>query len=190
MTIVRMTFKALVEKGSDTDLLREMMSYVASRMMAVEVEGLTGATRSCAAWRRHDAVIVAVGANTDGRREVLGMAVGPSKAEPFWTRFLRSLTTRGLRGVKHLISDAHVGLKAAAAKVIGSSWQRCRVHLHSATLSSTSASNNVRWWPPPSAPISFKRPKTMRTRNGASCQRHASRMSPIDFATAFRDSLC
>ena len=74
------------------------------------------------------AVIIAVAVNTDGRREVLGMAVGPSEAEPFWTAFLRSLTRRGLRGVKLVISDAHEGLKAAAAKVLGASWQRCRVH--------------------------------------------------------------
>jgi putative transposase len=74
------------------------------------------------------AVIIAVGVNTDGRREVLGLAIGPSEAEPFWTAFLRSLTERGLRGVKLIISDAHVGLKAAAAKVFAASWQRCRVH--------------------------------------------------------------
>src|SRR5262249_42154699 len=53
------------------------------------------------------AVIIAVGANADGRREVLGMEVGPSEAEPFWTKFLRSLTGRGLRGVKLVISDSH-----------------------------------------------------------------------------------
>jgi putative transposase len=74
------------------------------------------------------AVIIAVAVNTDGRREVLGMAVGPSEAEPFWTKFLRSLTRRGLRGVKLVISDAHEGLKAAAAKVLSATWQRCRVH--------------------------------------------------------------
>jgi transposase-like protein len=74
------------------------------------------------------AVIIAVGVNTDGRREVLGLEVGPSEAEPFWTKFLRSLTRRGLRGVKLVISDAHEGLKKAAAKVLGSTWQRCRVH--------------------------------------------------------------
>ena len=61
------------------------------------------------------AVIIAVAVNTDGVREVLGMAVGPSEAEPFWSDFLRSLTRRGLRGVKLVISDAHEGLKAAAA---------------------------------------------------------------------------
>ncbi len=74
------------------------------------------------------ATIIAVAVNSEGRREVLGMATGPSEAEPFWTQFLRSLTRRGLRGVKLVISDAHEGLKAAAAKVLKASWQRCRVH--------------------------------------------------------------
>jgi putative transposase len=74
------------------------------------------------------AVIVAVGVNTDGRREVLGMTVGHSEAEPFWVEFLRSLARRGLRGVKLVTSDAHEGLKAAIAKVLGATWQRCRVH--------------------------------------------------------------
>jgi transposase-like protein len=250
MTIDRMTLKALVEKGSDDDLLREMMAYVANRMMDLEVESLTGAAhgqRSPArtnhrngyrerAWetragtidleipklrkgsyfpafleprrasekaltavvqeayvhgvstrsvddlvkamgmtgisksqvsrlcaeideRVHAflnrpiegswpylwidatyvkvrqagrivsvAVIIAVAVNTDGRREVLGMEVGPSEAEPFWTAFLRSLTRRGLRGVKLVISDSHEGLKKAAAKVLSATWQRCRVH--------------------------------------------------------------
>ena len=74
------------------------------------------------------AVIVAVAVNSDGRREVLGMAIGASEAETFWTAFLRTLARRGLRGVKLVISDAHEGLKAAVAKVLHASWQRCRVH--------------------------------------------------------------
>ena len=74
------------------------------------------------------AVILAVGVNTDGTRELLGLAVGPSEAEPFWTEFLRSLSRRGLRGVKLVISDSHAGLKAAIAKVFKATWQRCRVH--------------------------------------------------------------
>jgi putative transposase len=249
MTIDRMTLKALVEKGSDDDLLREMMTYVANRMMDLEVENVTGAVhgeRSPArinhrngyrqrAWqtrvgtvdleipklrkgsyfpaflepRRASekalaaviqeayvhgvstrsvddlvkamgmtgisksqvsrlcseidervqaflsrpiegswpylwidatyvkvreagrivsvAVIIAVAVNTDGRREVLGLEVGPSEAEPFWTKFLRSLTRRGLRGVKLVISDAHEGLKKATSKVLSATWQRCRV---------------------------------------------------------------
>jgi putative transposase len=74
------------------------------------------------------AVIIAVGVNDDGRREILGMTVGVSEAETFWTEFLRSLARRGLRGVKLAISDAHEGLKAAVAKVLHATWQRCRVH--------------------------------------------------------------
>ena len=74
------------------------------------------------------AVIVAVGVNTDGRREVLGMTIGHSEAEPFWVDFLRSLTRRGLRGVKLVVSDAHEGLKAAITKILSATWQRCRVH--------------------------------------------------------------
>ena len=250
MTIDRLHLAELIEKGSDTDLLREMMVFVANRMMDLDVEGLTGASygeRSDArtnqrngyrerpwhttigalpiaipklrkgsyfppfleARRTSDkaliaviqeayvhgvstrsvdelvkamglagisksqvlrlcaeidervktfltrpieglwpylwidatyvkvreggriisvAVIIAVGANADGRREVLGMAVGPSEAEPFWTKFLRSLTGRGLRGVKLVISDSHEGLKKAARKVFGATWQRCSVH--------------------------------------------------------------
>ncbi len=74
------------------------------------------------------AVIVAVGVNSDGRREVLGMSIGPSEAETFWTEFLRQLARRGLRGVKLVISDAHEGIKAAIGKVLHATWQRCRVH--------------------------------------------------------------
>jgi putative transposase len=74
------------------------------------------------------AVIVAVGVNSDGRREVLGLDIGPSEAETFWMGFLRKLARRGLRGVRLVISDAHEGIKAAAAKVLCATWQRCRVH--------------------------------------------------------------
>src|SRR5499427_8484166 len=74
------------------------------------------------------AVIVAVGVNSHGRREILGMDIGPSEAQTFWTEFLRKLARRGLRGVKLVISDAHEGIKAAVAKVLHASWQRCRVH--------------------------------------------------------------
>lgn len=74
------------------------------------------------------AVIIAVGVNSDGRREVLGMTIGHSEAEVFWTEFLRSLARRGLRGVKLVISDADEGIKASVAKVLSATWQRCRVH--------------------------------------------------------------
>ena len=245
-----MTLRALLEKSSDADLLREMIGFTAERLMAVEVEGLTGAAhgerspdrltyrngyreRSCetragtvalkipklrkgsyfpgfleprrmaekaltavvqeayiqgVSTRSVDdlvqamgmsgisksqvsrlcgeiddkiqsfldrplegdwpylwldatylkvrqaggivsvAVTVAVAVNDQGRREVLGMAIGASEAETFWTGFLRSLTRRGLRGVKLVIADDHKGLKAAATRILGATAQRCRVH--------------------------------------------------------------
>ena len=250
MTTEMMSLRALLEKSSDVDLLREMIGFAAQRLMALEVEGLTGAghgersaepinhrngyrdrdwetragtvelripklrkgsyfpafleprrmaekalaaviqeayvqgvstrsvdelvkamgmtgisksqvSRLCSEidgkiatfldrplegdwpyiWldatyvkARRDgrivsvAVIVAVGVNSDGRREVLGLAIGTSEAEVFWTDFLRKLARRGLRGVKLVVSDAHEGLKAAVAKVLNASWQRGRVH--------------------------------------------------------------
>jgi transposase-like protein len=74
------------------------------------------------------AAIIAVAANTDGRREIIGLGIGPSEAETFWSTFLKSLVKRGLRGVKLVISDAHDGLTAAITRVVGATWQRCRVH--------------------------------------------------------------
>lgn len=74
------------------------------------------------------AAIIAVAANTEGRREIIGLGIGPSEAETFWADFLKRLTKRGLRGIKLVISDAHEGLKAAIQRVIGATWQRCRVH--------------------------------------------------------------
>jgi len=75
------------------------------------------------------AVVVATGVAADGRREVLGFDVGDSEDGAFWTAFLRSLKTRGLTGVQLVISDSHTGLRQAIeAVLLGTSWQRCRVH--------------------------------------------------------------
>jgi transposase-like protein len=74
------------------------------------------------------AAIIAVAANTEGRREIIGLGVGPSEAETFWMDFLRSLKARGLDGVKLVVSDAHTGLKGAISRVFEATWQRCRVH--------------------------------------------------------------
>ncbi|HTW53532.1 MAG TPA: IS256 family transposase [Stellaceae bacterium] len=74
------------------------------------------------------AAIIAVAVNTEGKREIVGLHIGPSEAETFWSGFLRNLAKRGLKGVKLVISDAHEGLKAAIRRVFASSWQRCRVH--------------------------------------------------------------
>lgn len=74
------------------------------------------------------AAIIAVAANTEGRREIIGLGIGPSEAETFWTELLRSMRARGLGGVRLVISDAHTGLKAAIARVFEATWQRYRVH--------------------------------------------------------------
>jgi putative transposase len=75
------------------------------------------------------ATVVAVGVSDDGQRHVLGCDTGPSEDHVFWTRFLRDLVKRGLKGVRLVISDSHEGLKGAIAKVFPeASWQRCRVH--------------------------------------------------------------
>jgi transposase-like protein len=74
------------------------------------------------------AAIIAVAVNTEGKREIVGLHIGPSEAETFWSAFLRSLARRGLSGVKLVISDAHEGLKAAIRRVFHATWQRCRVH--------------------------------------------------------------
>lgn len=74
------------------------------------------------------AAIIAVATSTDGRREIVGLGLGPSEAEPFWSGFLRGLVKRGLKGVKLVVSDAHEGLRHAITRVLGATWQRCRVH--------------------------------------------------------------
>src|SRR5829696_43086 len=74
------------------------------------------------------AAIIAVACDAEGRREIVGLHIGPSEAETFWAGFLKSLVKRGLKGVRLVVSDAHEGLKAAIARVLGATWQRCRVH--------------------------------------------------------------
>jgi transposase-like protein len=73
-------------------------------------------------------VVIAHAVHETGRREIIGLDVGAAETEAFWTEFLRSLVARGLVGVQLAISDAHPGLKAAIARVLGSAWQRCTVH--------------------------------------------------------------
>src|SRR5690242_490506 len=93
------------------------------------------------------AAIIAVAVNTEGRREIVGLGIGPSEAEPFWSAFLKSLVKRGLNGVKLVISDAHEGLRLAITRVLGATWQRCRVHTIRAQ--STIFGRGIRapgWW--------------------------------------------
>jgi len=82
-----------------------------------------GAVVSCA-------VLLAVGVNTNGKREVLGLSVSLSEAETHWRDFLAGLQDRGLHGVRYVVSDDHAGLKAALqARLPGVPWQRCQFHL-------------------------------------------------------------
>ena len=205
MTGEKIALRELLEKGSDTSFLREIIGFAAERLMALETDSLCGAipgersaertnqrnryrnrdwqtrsvddlvksmgmggirksqvSRLCGdidervgaflGWpiegdwpyiwldaahvkvrRDHHivsvAAIVAVGVNTDGRCEVLGMTTGHSEAEPFWTKFFCSLALCGLHGVKLVVYVAHEGLKAAITKVLSATCQRCRVHL-------------------------------------------------------------
>jgi transposase-like protein len=76
------------------------------------------------------AVLTAIGINTDGMREVIGVSVSLSEAETHWRDFLKSLKKRGLSAVKFVSSDDHDGLKAALnAEFAGVIWQRCQCHL-------------------------------------------------------------
>jgi putative transposase len=77
---------------------------------------------------RHKALVIAYGVHETGRREVIGLDVGEAETEAFWREFLRGLVARGLAGVRLCVSDAHEGLKAAIAQVLGCPWQRCTVH--------------------------------------------------------------
>ena len=81
-------------------------------------------------------LVIAIGVNRNGDREVLGFDLGTAENGPFWKAFLESLTARGLHGVKLVISDAHPGLKEAIGQVFtGIPWQRCRVHFMRNVLS-------------------------------------------------------
>ena len=91
------------------------------------------------------ALVIAHGVHETGRREILSIDVGEAETEAFWTEFLRGLVARGLVGVQLAISDAHAGLKAAIAKVLGCAWQRCTVHFL-ATASATPARTSTACW--------------------------------------------
>jgi transposase-like protein len=119
---------AEVAAFADRDLAEQAFPYVFldATYCKARIGGGKGGKGSRVA---SQAVVVATGVSADGRREVLGFAVGDSEDGAFWTAFLRSLKARGLHGTALVISDAHTGLKAAiAAVMIGASWQRCRVH--------------------------------------------------------------
>ena len=74
------------------------------------------------------ALVIAYSVHETGRREVIGLDIGEIETEAFWVAFLRSLRERGLTGVRLCVSDEHLGLKAAIARVLACPWQRCTVH--------------------------------------------------------------
>jgi transposase-like protein len=123
------------------------------------------------------AAIIAVAVDTEGRREIVGLGLGPSEAEPFWSTFLRGLLRRGLAGVRLVVSDAHEGLKAAAAKVLGATWQRCRVHWMRNALAHWPRASR-RWSPPPFARRSSSPTRTARGRCGGRWPTSCARAGP------------
>ena len=115
------------------------------------------------------AAIIAVAVDAEGRREIVGLGLGPSEAEPFWSTFLKGLVRRGLKGVRLVVSDAHEGLKHAIAKVLGAAWQRCRVHWMRNALAHVPierSQHSRRWSPPRSARRSCKPTRTRPARSG------------------------
>lgn len=143
------------------------------------------------------AAIIAVAANTESRREIIGLGIGPSEAETFWTEFLRSLKARGLNGVKLVISDAHTGLRAVVARVFEATWQRCHVHWMSDALAvrhrartdgasmAHSRTGNTPSWPPLSGRHSISRTESMLAPRFAT----AGPSSPISCTTSEHDVL-
>jgi putative transposase len=88
--------------------------------------------------------VIATAVNAEGRREIIGFDIVTTESTPAWTAFLRSLVARGLTGVELVISDAHGGIKAAIAAVLGgASWQRCRTHFRANLATRVPKSN----WP-------------------------------------------
>lgn len=104
------------------------------------------------------AAILAIGVNTDGRREVLGLGLRLSEAETFWNEILRSFTCRGLRGVKLAISDARLGLKAAS-KVLDATFQCRRVHCMTNPLACLGKAHQTMVAPPSASPLPRSLPR-------------------------------
>ena len=90
---------------------------------------------------RSTTVMLAVGINTDGQREILGLETAFSETEEGWRRFIRGLKERGLSGVELATSDAHPGLIQALREAFpGLIWQRCQAHFRRNVLDQTPSS--------------------------------------------------
>jgi transposase-like protein len=142
MTDDKIALQELLEKSSDASLLREMIGFAAQRLMALETDALCGAGHGERTAERINQRNGFRDRDWETRAGTVELRIPKLRkgsyfpgfleprrmAETFWTDFLRSLARRGLRGVKLVISDGHEGIKAAAARVLNASWQRCRVH--------------------------------------------------------------
>ena len=112
--------------GEMTDTIRTSLEWVLQQLIEAEAAYLKGRVRGRVVSR---AVVVATGVTSTGDREVLGVEVGDSEDQAFWAAFFKGLRSRGLGGVQLVISDHHLGLKAAIAAVfVGAAWQRSSVH--------------------------------------------------------------
>src|SRR5829696_1631504 len=108
----------------------------------------------------HRAVVVAYGVDQSGQREVLGLDVGAAETEAFWREFLRGLVRRGLAGVQLVVSDAHEGLKAAIAQVLGAPGSAAR-----------STSSGMSWATVPRTCSSWSAPRSVRSSGPATSRR-------------------
>jgi hypothetical protein len=118
-----------------------------------------------------------VAVTTEGRREIIGLGLGPSEAEPFWSTFLKGLVKRGLKGVKLVISDAHDGLRHAITRVLGVTWQRCRVHWMRNALAHVPKGQHP-WSPPRSDKPFFNPMPRPRSRPGGTLPIGSGRGGP------------
>ncbi len=127
--------------GADTGISRSEVSRICADL---DEEVAAFRDRTLAEQAFPYVFLDATGVAADGHREVLGFAVGDSEDGAFWTAFLRSLKARGLTGTQLVISDAHTGLRQAiGAVLLGSAWQRCRVHFMRNVLARVPKGNAV-----------------------------------------------
>ena len=123
------------------------------------------------------AAIIAMAVDTDGRREIVGLGIGPSEAEPFWSAFLKGLVKRGLKGVKLVISDAHDGLRrpspaCSAPPGKGAGCTGCAMRWRTCPRASTP------WSPPRSARPSCNPTPRRRARPGGMSPTSSGRAGP------------
>ena len=141
--------------GVSTRRVDQLVESLGLRISKSEVSRIAGIEKVRDGGRvQRKCVVIAHAVHETGRREIIGLDVGEAETEAFWTQFLRSLVARGLVGVQLAISDAHPGLKAAIARVLGTAWQRAAPSTSCATSEATRARTSTTCWAPSSASCS------------------------------------